>query len=135
MLKKLYKEEFHNFLSPNNIRMIRWRKIRWMCMKHAWGIRKAWRIVEENLKGKDFSGDVIMDGRVWAGFVWLRLGTSGRLLWTKKLTTGCHKWPGICWLMRVLAFQGGFCYLTLHFLEENISVADDKQVWVSILIF
>jgi hypothetical protein len=46
-----------------------------------------------NLKGKDHSEDLYIDGRiilaqslekqggkVWTGFIWLRKGTSGRLL-------------------------------------------------------
>jgi hypothetical protein len=32
---------------------------------------------------------------MWTGFVWLRIGTGGELLWTRKLTFGFHKMLGI----------------------------------------
>jgi hypothetical protein len=32
---------------------------------------------------------------VWAGFVWLRIGSSGRLSWTREWTFGSHEWHGI----------------------------------------
>jgi hypothetical protein len=40
----------------------------------------------ENLKGKDQTEDLGVDGRkfgekVWNGCIWLRIGTSGELLW------------------------------------------------------
>lgn len=31
--------------------------------------------------------------RLWAGFGWLRIESSGRSLWTQYLTFGFHKWP------------------------------------------
>jgi len=44
----------------------------------------------ENLKGRDYLRDLPIDGRiilewisegkVWIGFIWLRIGSSGRLL-------------------------------------------------------
>jgi hypothetical protein len=42
------------------------------------------------LKGRDYLKDLGMDewilqkwcGKVWTGFIWLRTGTSGRLLWS-----------------------------------------------------
>jgi hypothetical protein len=38
----------------------------------------------ENLKGRGHSQDLGVDGgKVWTGFIWLRIGTSGRLLCTR----------------------------------------------------
>jgi len=47
----------------------------------------------ENLKGRDYLEDIGIDGKiikwllgkhseVWTGYIWLRIGASGRLLWT-----------------------------------------------------
>jgi hypothetical protein len=46
------------------------------------------KFLSENLKGRDHAEDVGIDGRimldecgkVWIGFIWLRIGTNGRLL-------------------------------------------------------
>jgi hypothetical protein len=63
-------------------------------MWHAWKIRemhtKFW---SQNLKGRDHVEDLDVDGRiilqcilgtydgkVWTGFIWLRVGTGGGLL-------------------------------------------------------
>jgi len=56
-------------------------------------IINAYKILSENLKGKDHFGDRGADGRiilkfilkkqhmgVWTGFIWLRIATSGGLL-------------------------------------------------------
>jgi hypothetical protein len=47
---------------------------------------------------------------VWSGFIWLRIGTSGGLLWTPQRTFGFHKRRGISWLHeQLLASQGRLC--------------------------
>jgi hypothetical protein len=33
----------------------------------------------------------ITDVRVWTGFIWLRIGTNGGLLWTRSRNLGFHK--------------------------------------------
>jgi hypothetical protein len=38
------------------------------------------------------------NGRVWTGLIWLRIGTSGGLLWRRWWTLGFHKIRGIFWL-------------------------------------
>jgi hypothetical protein len=56
-------------------------------------IRNVYNIFLGNLKGEDHSTDKVINGRiilkrilgqsgleVWFGFIWLRIGTSGRLL-------------------------------------------------------
>jgi hypothetical protein len=56
-------------------------------------MRSECKILVGNLKGRDHSEDVGIDGRiilelilgkqvgkVWTGFIWLRIGTSGGLL-------------------------------------------------------
>jgi hypothetical protein len=46
---------------------------------------------------------------VWIGLVWLRIGTSGGLLWTRKCTFGFHKMLGSSWVAAQLAApQEGF---------------------------
>jgi hypothetical protein len=37
-------------------------------------------------------------GGAWAGLIWLRIGTSGSLLWTWLWTFGFYKIQGISWL-------------------------------------
>jgi hypothetical protein len=48
---------------------------------------KCTQNLSENLKGRNHLGDLGTDGRIlqqglkmWTGFIWLRIGTSGRLL-------------------------------------------------------
>jgi hypothetical protein len=40
---------------------------------------------------------------VWIGFIWLRIGTSGGLLWTRQWTFGFHKTLGSSWVAAQLA--------------------------------
>jgi hypothetical protein len=35
---------------------------------------------------------------MWIGFIWLRIGACGGLLWTRWWTFGFHKIRGISWL-------------------------------------
>jgi hypothetical protein len=81
------------------------------------------QFLSTHLKGKDHSEDVGIDGRIilewilgkWHGKVgtgcmWLRTGTSGRLLWTRSWTFVSHKRQGISWLSEWLwASQEGLC--------------------------
>jgi len=43
------------------------------------------------------SGNVAVH-KVWTGFIWLRIGTSGRLHWTQYWTFGFYERQGISWL-------------------------------------
>jgi hypothetical protein len=49
---------------------------------------------------------------VWNGFVWLRIGTSGGLLWTQKWTFRFHKRRGISWLAEWLLASQGLCSMS-----------------------
>jgi hypothetical protein len=84
---KVHNEELHNLhSSPSTIRMIKSRRMRW-----AWHVarmgakRSAYRILVGMLEGKRPLGrprrrwvdNIKMDGMVWIGFIWLRIGTSG----------------------------------------------------------
>jgi hypothetical protein len=70
--KNPHNEELHNlYSSPNTIRMIKSRRIRWAGHVARMGkTRNAYRI----LVGKP---------EVWTGSNWLMIGTSGGLLWTR----------------------------------------------------
>jgi hypothetical protein len=47
------------------------------------------------------------DVRLWPGFIWLRKGTSGQLVWTQQCTFKFHKTLGISLLAeKLLTFQG-----------------------------
>jgi hypothetical protein len=51
---------------------------------------------------------------VWTGYIWLRIGPSGGLLWTRFRTLGLYKMLGISWLAeRLLASQEGLCSMEL----------------------
>jgi hypothetical protein len=46
------------------------------------------------------------DGVVWTGSMWLRIGSSGGLLWTWKWTFGFHKiWKILQWLSNWWLFK------------------------------
>jgi hypothetical protein len=96
-------------------------------MGGAYSTHKRWEthtgFWSENLKESDNFEDVDVDGRiilewilgkqgkkVWTGFIWLRIGTSGALLRTRQWTFGFHKRWGISWLAEWLsASQEGLC--------------------------
>jgi hypothetical protein len=40
--------------------------------------------------------------RVWTGFIWVRISTSGGLFWTRKWTFWFHKRREISWLAQLL---------------------------------
>jgi hypothetical protein len=43
------------------------------------------------------------DGMVWIGLIWLRIGTSRVLLWTRLRTFGVHKILGSSWVAAKLS--------------------------------
>jgi hypothetical protein len=60
---------------------------------------------------------------VWIGLIWLRIGTSKRLLWTRWWTFGFHKMLGSFWVAAQLAAsQEG-----LRFMCEWVSEWDRRQ--------
>ena len=90
-------EELHDlYHSPNTIWVIKSRRMRWLghvvCMGKRMG---AYRVLMEKPEGKRSLGkprqrwedNIKMDFKVivwdaWTGLMWLRIYTSGRLLWT-----------------------------------------------------
>jgi hypothetical protein len=93
--RKLHNEELHNlYSSPNIIRTVQSRRMRWLEHVAPTGEnRNPYKISMEKTEGKsplgrnrhrwknntkiDF-GEI--DVVVWTGFIWLRMGTSGKLL-------------------------------------------------------
>ena len=93
--RKLHNEELNDLCSsPNFIRVIKSRKMRWA--GHAARMREKEVHTEfwwGNLKGRDHLEDAGLDGwmilrwifrkwdgEAWTGLIWLRTGTGGRLL-------------------------------------------------------
>jgi hypothetical protein len=51
---------------------------------------------------------------MWTGFIWLRIGTSGGILWTRWWKFGLHKRRGISWLAKwLLVSLEGLCSMEL----------------------
>jgi hypothetical protein len=65
-----------------------------------------------------------MGGKVWTGFIWLRIGTVGWSLWTLKWTFGFHKTQGTSWLAeRLLASQVELCSMESTAIEGGLKYA------------
>ena len=92
-------------------------------MWHAGEMRSMWHVWEWKellakfwwgyLRERDQLEDVRIDRRkilksikTWTGLIWLRIGISGRVLWTRQWTFRLHKMRRISWLGEErLAFQ------------------------------
>jgi hypothetical protein len=48
----------------------------------------------------------------WIGSIWLRIGTSGGLLWTRWWTFGLHKTQGSSWVAAQLTTSQGLSSMT-----------------------
>jgi hypothetical protein len=92
--RRLHYKELHKlYASLNAIRVIKSRKMDGRACSTHGRDKNAYRIFIGNLKGREFSEDLGVDGRVilewmlgkyggkmWTGCMWLRAGTSGGLL-------------------------------------------------------
>jgi hypothetical protein len=56
---------------------------------------------------------------LWTLFIWLRIGTGGGILWTRKWTFGFHKRRGISWSAERTS---SFCFMELYSKLPHISV-------------
>jgi hypothetical protein len=70
-------------------------------------------------------------GRMWTGFIWLRIGTSCWLLWTRWWTFRFHKGWDISWVAkRILASRKG-CYSPQMELIFPILCRNLSQYWTN----
>jgi hypothetical protein len=95
--RKLHNGELHNlYSSPDIINMITSRRMRWARhVARIWEKRNIHRILVGKPEGttplgrprrrwvKDIKMDLRWNGVVWIGFIWLRIGINGALLWTR----------------------------------------------------
>jgi hypothetical protein len=93
---RLHNEELHDlYASPSIIRMMKSRRMRWAGHAACMGeVRNAYKTLVRKPERKRPLGrcrhrwedNIRMDlmesvcGKVWTGFIWLRIGTSDRLL-------------------------------------------------------
>jgi hypothetical protein len=55
-----------------------------------------------------------IERKMWTGCIWLRIGTTGGLLWTWSWTFSSHKRREISWLTQWLSLpQERFCFKKL----------------------
>jgi hypothetical protein len=86
--RKLHNEELHNlYSSPDIIRIIKSRRMRWaghVARMGRRGIHVGYPLGRPRHRWVDSIkidlGEIGWDGVVWTGSIWLRIGTSGRLL-------------------------------------------------------
>jgi hypothetical protein len=80
------------YFSPSIIRMMKSRRMRWAGHVSRMGeLRNAYRILVGKPEGKRPLGrprrkwvdNTEIDGMIWIGFIWLRIGTNGGLLRTR----------------------------------------------------
>jgi len=69
---------------------------------------------------------------LWTGCIWLRIGISGRLLWTRWWTFGLHTRRGISWLAeRLLASQGELCSVELIYSVCPCDCTSSDKFWMN----
>jgi hypothetical protein len=118
--RNLRNEEINDlYSSPNIVRVIKSRRVRW-----AWHVARTGerRGVYRVLVGRQlrrprrrWEDSIKMDHQhmgcgAWTGLIWLRVGTGGGHLWMRQWTCGFHKTLGISWLAEnQLASPEGLC--------------------------
>jgi len=93
--RRLCNEELHNlYIIPNIITVMKSRRVRWAGHVVRMGeMRNAYNILVGKSEGKKHSEDLRLDGNIilesilgkqggklWTGFIWFRIWTSGRFL-------------------------------------------------------
>jgi hypothetical protein len=134
--RQIHNEELYDvYSSPNVIRTVELRRMRWEWHVARMGERKnAYGKWWERQKERDVGGRIIfkrilqnLNGMVWNGFIWLRIGTSRGSYEHGNEHTGSIKCLGIAWVIERLAFpqevsgcMGLLMYLRgLVFLERS----------------
>lgn len=59
---------------------------------------------------------------VWIGLIWLRIATSGRLLWMRSRTLSLYKIQGIWLALEALTSKEGLCFVVLFNLYMGCSL-------------
>jgi hypothetical protein len=89
--RKLHNEELNDlYCSPDIVRLIKWRRMRWAGHVACMGERRGVYRVLVNLRERDHLVNPDIDGRIilrwifgkwdvgsWTGSIWLRIGTGG----------------------------------------------------------
>jgi hypothetical protein len=64
---------------------------------------------------------------VWTGFIWLRIGTIGGLLWTRWWTFGFHKMLGSSWVAaKLAASQEGLSSVSKYPIQNSLLVTEPR---------
>jgi hypothetical protein len=69
-----------------------------------------------------------LDEMVWIRLIWLRIGTSGGLFWTRRWTSGFHKMLGISWGAAKLTGSEG----RLGSMSEWVNLCKGRSVSVQL---
>jgi hypothetical protein len=67
---------------------------------------------------------------VWTGSIWLKIGTSGGLLWTRQWTFGFHKMLGSSWVaVQFAASQEGLSSVSKYLRLSFTAAAEMLPPW------
>ena len=135
--RRVYNDEVYDLYSWTNIiQVIKSKRMRWVGHVAYMGERTgAYRVlVGRTERGRPLGkprrirrGNNKMDFQegwmAWAGFIWLRIGTGGGLLWVQLWTFRFHKMKGKSWpAENLLASQEGLCSMEVNITAVCIKI-------------